>query len=49
MFNTFNMGLGLVMVVDSSDVGAAMCRLTNLGEHPYLIGTCIEGESGVDL
>ena len=49
MFNTFNMGLGLVMVVDSSDVGAAMCTLTNLGEHPYLVGTCIDGEPGVDL
>jgi len=49
MFNTFNMGLGLAMVVDSADVGTAMCTLTQLGEHPYLIGTCIEGDPGVDL
>lgn len=49
MYNTFNMGLGLVMVVDSTDVGTAICLLKQLGEHPHLIGTCIEGDPGVDL
>jgi phosphoribosylformylglycinamidine cyclo-ligase len=49
MFNTFNMGLGLVMAIDSADVGEAMRSLAEIGEHPYLIGSCIEGETGIEL
>ncbi len=49
MYNTFNMGIGLVIAVASEDVGAAMHALIQAGESPYAIGCCVEGEKGVEL
>ena len=49
MYNTFNMGIGLVMAVAKEDCGAVMDTLIRAGERPYLIGKCIEGEKGVEL
>jgi phosphoribosylformylglycinamidine cyclo-ligase len=49
MYNTFNMGIGLVMAVDSDDVGHIINALIQIGEHPYVIGTCVKGEKGVEL
>ena len=49
MYNTFNMGIGLVMVVDSNDVGEVVNALIQIGEHPYVIGSCEKGEKGVEL
>lgn len=49
MYNTFNMGLGLVLVVDSTDVGTAIRVLKEADERPYLIGSCVKGSRGVDL
>ena len=49
MFNTFNMGIGLIMAVDAADAGKAMYTLAEMGEHPYLIGTCEEGDTAVEL
>jgi phosphoribosylformylglycinamidine cyclo-ligase len=49
MFNTFNMGIGLVIAIDSSDAGKAMHVLEEAGERPYLIGTCVTGETGIEL
>lgn len=49
MYNTFNMGIGLVMAVDSSDVGNVINALIQIGEHPYVIGCCVSGEKGVEL
>jgi len=41
MYNTFNMGIGLVMAVDQNDVGEVVNALIQIGEHPYVIGTCV--------
>ena len=49
MYNTFNMGIGLVMAVDSNDVGEVINALIQIGEHPYVIGSCLKGEKGVEL
>lgn len=49
MYNTFNMGVGLVMAVAKEDSGAVMEQLVRSGERPYLIGKCIAGEKGVEL
>ncbi len=40
MYNTFNMGIGLVMAVDSNDAGNIINALIQIGEHPYVIGSC---------
>jgi len=44
MFRTFNMGVGMVLVVDGEDV-EAVCKNTDA----YVIGAMIKGEKGVDL
>jgi phosphoribosylformylglycinamidine cyclo-ligase len=49
MYNTFNMGIGLVMAIDSKEVGDVVNALIQIDEHPYVIGKCIEGEKGVEL
>ena len=49
MYNTFNMGIGLVMAINRDDVGAAHDALIQIGEHPYVIGCCTNGEKGVEL
>ena len=49
MYNTFNMGVGLVMAVAKEDAGEVMELLVRSGERPYLIGKCVAGEKGVEL
>jgi phosphoribosylformylglycinamidine cyclo-ligase len=49
MFNTFNMGIGLVIAVDSDKADEAMRYLTAAGEQAYLIGEVADGERGVEL
>lgn len=49
MYNTFNMGIGMVLAADREHVGDVMNALTQTGEHPYVIGCCVEGKKGVDL
>lgn len=49
MYNTFNMGIGLIMAVGKDDVGNVMQALIQAGERPYAIGCCVEGEKGVEL
>ena len=39
MFNTFNMGIGMAIVVDKSDVDKALSILRAHGEDAYIIGT----------
>lgn len=48
MYNTFNMGIGMVLIVDESDVEATIDSLEKSGEKAYLIGEVIKGE-GVEL
>lgn len=47
MFRTFNMGIGLVMVVNDKDKEKVIKRLEALGEKAYLIGETIKGDNEV--
>ena len=49
MYNTFNMGLGMVLAVDPADAPAAMEAITRAGETCYQVGCLVEGQKGVDL
>jgi phosphoribosylformylglycinamidine cyclo-ligase len=49
MFNTFNMGIGLVLVIPKNEIGSVFNALIQCGEHPYAIGCCSSGEKGVDF
>ena len=49
MYNTFNMGIGLVLAVDPADVDTVMAAVKAAGETPYVIGSIEAGEKGVTL
>ncbi len=49
MYNTFNMGLGMIIAVDPADVDKAMEAIKAAGETPYIVGKCNKGEKGVTL
>lgn len=49
MYNTFNMGIGMVVAVDPADVDKTMEAMKAAGEEPYVIGHVEEGEKGVTL
>ena len=49
MYNTFNMGLGMILAVDQADVDKTMEALKAAGETPYVVGSVEAGEKGVTL
>ena len=49
MYNTFNMGIGMVMAVDASQADACMEAVQKAGETPCLLGEVRSGEKGVVL
>ena len=49
MYNTFNMGIGMVLAVDEKDVDTVMNAVKSAGETPYVIGNIVEGDKGVEL
>ena len=49
MYNTFNMGLGMVIALDPADVEKAMEAIKAAGETPYVVGHIEAGEKGVTL
>ena len=49
MFNTFNMGVGMVVAVAKQDADKALRLLAQSGEKAYIIGEIIQGEEGVLL
>lgn len=49
MYNTFNMGVGMVVAVDSADVEKTLEAFRAAGEKSFVIGECKAGEKGVDL
>ena len=49
MYNTFNMGLGMVIAVDPADVDKTLAAIKAAGEEPYIVGKCANGEKGVKL
>ena len=49
MYNTFNMGIGLVLAVDPKDADTVMEAVKAAGETPYVIGHINAGEKGVTV
>lgn len=49
MYNTFNMGLGMVIAVDKSNVSKTLEALKSLGESAYEIGYIEKGTKGIEL
>jgi phosphoribosylformylglycinamidine cyclo-ligase len=49
MYNTYNMGLGMVVAVDPADVDKTMEAIRAAGETPYVVGKITDGEKGVTL
>lgn len=49
MYNTFNMGLGMVIAVDKSDVLKTLEALRASGESAYEIGYIEKGTKGIEL
>jgi phosphoribosylformylglycinamidine cyclo-ligase len=49
MYNTFNMGLGMVVAVDKEDVDKTMEAIKAAGDTPYIVGHMEAGEKGVTL
>lgn len=49
MYNTFNMGLGMVIAVDAADVERTVEAIRAAGETPYVVGRIEAGEKGVTL
>ncbi len=49
MYNTYNMGIGMILAVDPADVTKAMEAAKLTGDTPYVVGHIEEGEKGVVL
>ncbi len=49
MYNTFNMGIGMIVAVDPADVEKTMEAMKAAGETPYVIGSVEAGEKGVTV
>ena len=49
MYNTFNMGIGMVVAVDPADVDKTMEAIKAAGDQPYVIGHIEAGKKGVTL
>ena len=49
MYNTFNMGIGLVIAIPKDQIGHALDVLARAGEQSSIIGTVVKGDAGVEL
>lgn len=49
MYNTYNMGLGMIVAVDPADVEATMEAIQKAGDTPYVVGSIKAGDKGVTL
>lgn len=49
MFNTFNMGVGMMVVVDAADAKRAVEILNAAGEDAYILGETVKSDEGVIL
>lgn len=49
MYNTYNMGLGMMLGVDSKDADAAIRSIEAAGEKAYIVGEVKNGEKGISL
>ena len=49
MYNTYNLGLGMILAVDPADVEKTMDAIRAAGDTPYVVGEIKDGEKGVTL
>ena len=49
MYNTFNMGVGMIAIVSEQDVDKALATLKEAGEDAYVIGQVQEGQQGIEI
>ncbi len=49
MYNTYNMGIGMMVVVDKQNADQAIRLLEAAGEKAYIVGEIISGEKGINL
>ena len=49
MYNTFNMGIGMIMVADKENADKAIEALAAMGEKAYIIGKITKGEREVEI
>ena len=49
MYNTYNMGIGMMLALDPADADKAMEALAAAGEKAFVVGEIAEGEKGVEL
>lgn len=49
MYNTFNMGIGMVLAVSSDKVESTLARLAELGEEAWEIGEVVAGEEPIEI
>ena len=49
MYNTYNMGLGMVLAVDPADVEKTVAAIEKAGDTAYVVGSFEAGEKGVTL
>ena len=49
MYNTYNMGLGMVLATDPADADATVAAINAAGEKAYIVGEVISGDKGVEL
>ena len=49
MFNTFNMGVGMIFAVNKNDADKAVEVATKMGEEAVILGEVKTGEKGIDL
>ena len=49
IYNTFNMGIGMVMAVEKDKADEITAYLKSNGQEAYIIGSITEGEAGVEI
>ena len=49
MYNTYNMGLGMVLAVDPADADSAVKAIESAGEKAYIVGEVTASDKGVEL
>ena len=49
MYNTYNMGVGMMLAVDAADADKTVAALQAAGEEAFVVGHVEAGEKGVTL
>ena len=49
MYNTYNMGIGMMLALDAADADRAVQALTDAGEKAWIVGKVEAGEKGVTI